>query len=585
MALLENQIKELLLKRSKQSIISRAINLEKRLRFHTEANLNSTDIQSPTTDFLNWVNTLIPKDKFAVFASLFKFPLSTTEIVEDVYRELERVFNSRNYSANYQFTDKTLSDDWDKYRQHNLKEPTIWKESGWQKMKTSPNSVLIVDMPTSQSSDRPEPYFYWLDICHVVDYLSNDGQSFEYIMFEQKDDKLAVIDDISYRVYEYKDKVLGALVIENVHELGHCPARFFWSQQLTDEQKELKKNPITKELSNLDWYLFFSTGKQYLDLYAPYPIYSAYETECDYENNETGEYCDGGFLKDIDSHYIVYNDGTPHKCPICADKKIAGPGSFLQIPVPSSEDGIADLKNPVQITTIDAESLNYNVKECERIKLNIITSIVGTNGNVSEKEAINTTQVSANFESKTSVLNNLKVNFERAQKFVEDTVCKLRYGAGFISSAINWGTEFYVYSVEDLYKKYEIAKKNGTNQAELDAISRQILEVEYKNNPVQLQRLLLMKQLEPYRHYTLDEIMTMANKGLLSKSEVILKINFNSYIDRFERENTNIIEFGSLKPLDEKLSIVKQTLLNYVREEQVDTFTVEKAGGGTSGTN
>jgi len=580
MALLENQIKELLKVRSKQATISCAINLEKRVRFHTEANLNSSDITSPSNDFLTWVNTLIPKDKFAVFQSLFKFPLATTGVVEDVYRELERVFSSRNYSANYQFTDKTLSDDWDYYRQHFLKEPTIWKEIGWQKMKTSPNSVLIVDMPTVQTTDKPEPYFYWLDICHVLDYSTKDGHSIDYIIFTQEGEKIAVIDELSYRVYAFKDNEVGALLTINAHELGYCPARFFWSQQLTDEQKELKKNPITKELSNLDWYLFFSTGKQYLDLYAPYPIYSAYEVACDFENNETGEYCDGGFLKNADSHYQVYQDGSLHKCPVCSDKKIAGPGSFIQIPIPSVEDSISDLKNPVQITTIDIDSLDYNVKECERIKLNIITSIIGTNGNVSEKEAINTTQVSANFESKTSVLNNLKTNFERAQKFVEDTVCKLRYGKGFISSAINWGTEFYVYSVEDLYKKYEIAKKNGTNQSELDAISKQILEVEYKNNPVQLQRLLLMKQLEPYRHYTLDEVLSMADKGFLSKEEILLKINFNSYIDRFERENTNLIEFGSFLQLDKKLFIVKQTLLLYVREEKTDSAPVDKTAGG-----
>ena len=78
------------------------------------------------------------------------------------------------------------------------------------------------------------------------------------------------------------------------------------------------------------------------------------------------------------------------------------------------------MRNPVQITTIDKESLEYNVKECERLKNEIIISVVGSGGTVSEKEAINETQVSANFESKTAVLNALKTNFESAQKSMED---------------------------------------------------------------------------------------------------------------------------------------------------------------------
>ena len=583
MALLENQIKAILKAPSKKGLIGKAVSLERRVRFHTEANLNSSDIAQPTFEFLDWVSKLIPRDKYQVFLELFKFPLATTEVVEDVYRELERVFNSRNFAASYQFVDRTLSDDWDKYKRNVLDEPNIWKKTGWQKMKTSPNSILVVDLPSTQTSDRPEPYFYWLNISNVIDFSTDNGKELNWIVFKQDDDKIAVIDELSYRVFSVKNNEIVRLELQNEHSLGFCPARFFWSNQLTDNDKELKKNPIMKELSNLDWYLFFSTSKQYLDLYAPYPIYSAYETECDYENSESGEYCDGGFIKDADDNYILHAGGEPHKCPVCSDRKIAGPGSFLQIPIPSVEDGVVDLKNPVQITTIDRDSLDYNVKECERLKQNIISSIVGQNGNVSEKEAINTTQVSANFESKTSVLNNLKTNFEEAQKFIDDTICTLRYGEDFISSSINWGTEFYVYSIRDLYEKYDTAKKAGMSQAELDSIANQILEVEYKNNPAMLQRLIILKQLEPYRHYTVSEVLDMHQKGVLNKEKVILKVNFNDYVDKFERENTNIIDFGSLKPFDEKISIINKTLLDYVNREQLESWPT--AGAAESRTS
>ena len=576
MALELNQIKQILQKPSKRQVIQKAVNMQRRLRFHTETNIAVSDINQPTTIFLQWVKTLLPKDKFNIFLQLFKFPLPTPAVVEDVYRELERVFYSRNSSSSYQFTDSELAEDWANYKKNSLNEPEVWKTTGWKRMQVSPNSILVVDLPQIQKSSRPEPYFYWLEIDAVIDYqLSKfDDNAFEWLIFNQPNHHIAVFDDTYIRVYQLNEKnEIQSLVSEASHDLGYCPARFFWSTQLNEKNKDLKKNPITKELSNLDWYLFFALSKQHLDLYAPYPIYSAYEADCNFENNETGDYCDGGFLRNAKGEYKILNDGTVERCPCCSEKRIAGPGSFLEVPVPNQSEGVADMRNPVQITTIDKDSLDYNVSECARLKNEIVISVVGSGGTVSEKEAINETQVTANFESKTSVLNALKTNFELAQKFIEDTICKLRYGDAFISSSISWGTEFYVFTVTELYSKYKQAKENGASNSELDAISQQILEVEYRNNPLVLQRMLILKQLEPYPHKTLDEVIKLFEKGLLDEKLVKLKINFNTLVDRFERENINIIEFASKKPLRDKINIITNKLLEYVTEDGLTTAT------------
>lgn len=577
MALELNQIKQILQKPTKRQTIQKAINMQRRLRFHTETNIAVSDINQPTTIFLDWVKHLLPKDKFNIFLQLFKFPLPTPAVVEDVYRELERVFYSRNSSSSYQFTDSELAEDWSQYKKNNLNEPEVWKTTGWKRMQVSPNSILVVDLPQVQTSLRPEPYFYWLEIDAVIDYQTFrlDENQFEWLIFKQPEHRIAVFDDTSIRVYQLNEKnEIQSLVSEAQHDLGYCPARFFWSTQLNEKNKDLKKNPITKELSNLDWYLFFSISKQHLDLYAPYPIYSAYEADCNFENSETGDYCDGGFLRNAKGEYKILNDGTVEKCPCCSEKRIAGPGSFLEVPIPNQSEGVADMRNPVQITTIDKDSLDYNVNECARLKNEIVISVVGSGGTVSEKEAINETQVTANFESKTSVLNALKTNFELAQKFVEDTVCKLRYGGAFISSSVNWGTEFYVFTVTELYSKYKQAKENGASNSELDAISQQILEVEYRNNPLVLQRMLILKQLEPYPHKTLDEVLKLYEKKLIDENLVKLKINFSTLVEKFERENINIIEFASNKPMREKIDIITNKLLEYVTENDT-TGTAE----------
>lgn len=558
--------------------------MQKRLRFHTETNIALSDINAPATLFLDWVSSLLPKDKFNIFMQLFRYPLPTPAVSEDVYRELERVFYSRNSSSSYQFADGELAEDWQNYRREYLHEPEVWKTQAWKQMQVSPNSILVVDLPAEQSSFRPEPYFYWLEIEDVIDYETYDGTSIEWLVFKQPENRIAVFDDTSMRVFQLNEKnEITGLVSESQHGLRYCPARFFWTTSLNENNKDLKKNPLTKELSNLDWYLFFAISKQHLDLYAPYPIYSAYEADCDFENNETGDYCDGGFLRNAKGEYKMLADGTIEKCPCCSQKRVAGPGSFLEIPIPNQTEGIADMRSPVQITTIDKNSLDYNVDECVRLRNDIIISVVGSGGTVSEKEAINETQVAANFESKTSVLNALKTNFEQAQKFIEDTICRLRYGNLFISSSISWGTEFYVFTVKELYDKYKLAKDNGASESELESIAQQIIEVEYRNNPLVLQRMLILRQLEPYPHKTLNEVKDLYNAGLLDKNKLLLKLNFSSYIDRFERENINIIAFGSNLTMQGKVDTIYKKLLDYVSEEQTTAPSGEGSASGQEG--
>lgn len=569
MALSTSQIQEIIQKPKHRGRILNALHLQRRIRFHTETSVDFCDVAPAATEFLDWVKCLLPKDKYAIFMHLFKLPISTSTIVEDAYRELARLFQSRNASSAYQFSSSDLLDDWLAYKKHKLHEPDIWKSEGWKHMQVSPNSILVVDLPAVQETFRPEPYFYWLGIEHVIDYEMLPDDSFSWLVFwVEPRTKIAVFDKDSISVYNVNEKLeITSMVSQAFHTLGYCPARFFWHDHINERKHDLKSNPIVKELTNLDWYLFFSLSKRHLDTYAPYPIYSAYEADCDFENNETGDYCDGGYLRDVNGHYKIMANGLVEPCPCCSEKRIAGPGSFLEVPIPNQAEGIMDMRNPVQITTIDRESLDYNVDECERLKEEIIDSIIGQGESVSAKEAVNETQVTANFESKISVLNALKINFEKAEKFINDTICRMRYGEDFISSYISWGTEFYMFSTADLHTKFKTAKESGANTAELDAIARQIQEVEHQSNPVDLQRMLILRQLEPYPNYTFNELTSLQKAGMLDNIKYIIKINFASFIDRFELENVDITQFGINLPLLKKIQIINSKLEDYAKEE------------------
>ena len=561
------EIRKKLANNSKASIINKAKSHQDRIRFHVQTSLSLTQ-SVPYTNFTSFAKSLLPDDKYRTFLTLIQWPLKTNEITSAIFDRLSRIFDGRNAVENYQFNNSGDRDDWEWYRQNILREPSVWQNEAWEFFKTEINSVLVVDVPEIQLGEKPEPYFYFLPIDQVITFETDaKALNMTLLAFRQGNDKIAVIDDKFYRLFRSNDGSLGDLISEREHDLGYCPARFFWNEPISLQEPAVKKHPLTKVLSSLDWYLFFHTSKKHLDLYGSYPIYSGFAQECDYENSVTGEHCDGGFLKDKHDQWLVNSTGDLVACPLCGSKRLSGPGSFVEVPVPG--DNQPDLRNPVTITSIDRNSLDYNVQEEDRLRDNIIAAAVGVDPEIIYTTAVNEKQVDANFENTTDILSRIKKGFEEAQKFVDETVCRLRYGSdSFLQAQINLGTDFYTLSIADLREKYKSAKEAGSSEAELDALLQQIIETEYRHNPIQLQRMLILSDLEPYRHMSRGEAVNFFDKKLIDEEDLKVKLNFAALIKRFERENTNIIEFGSEIPYSKKIDTINQTIRNYVNESK-----------------
>ena len=562
MGLNVSQIRKEIAEPRKRKAINRAVFHQNRIRFHAQT-LVTADISQPVTDFLAFVSNIIPEDKFKIFKTLFRFPVKTNEITSICFSKLHKIFDGRNPAFNYQFKSSEMREDWESYRLNMLDEPRVWATKGWEYFKTEINSVLIVDLPLQQQGERPAPYFYFLPISQVITYeVDRVSGNMRFIIFRQGEDKIAVIDDSSYRIFKADKGNISVLLSEHPHDLGYCPARFFWDEAINLREPDVKKSPLTEELESLDWFLFYHLSKRHLDLYGSYPIYSGYEQSCDFSNEENGDYCDGGYLKDRQGHYKLDASGLLLRCPKCGNKHIAGVGSFVEVPVPT--EGQPDLRNPVQMLTVDRDSLDYNVEEENRLRSDIITAVVGTSEEITARQALNEQQIAANFENQNTVLNKIKKGFEAAQQFVDETVCRLRYGDDFTAAKIDLGTEFYIYDANELRKRYKTAKESGASESELEALQTRIIETEYRNDPLATQRMLLLSELEPYKHLTRDEVINLYDKGIISREELLIKLNFANLIKRFERENINILDFGTQIPFSKKIETIKSELIKYI---------------------
>lgn len=565
MVLDPSRIREEIQHPSKSAEIQMAVAQQNWIKFHCDTNIDFVT-SVPYMKFKAFVKSQLPEDKYLTSMNNLKFPLPTNRVTESIFVKLSKLFDGRNPAFNYQFHNTQERDDWEWYRQEVLDEPNVWSQKAWRYFQTEINSIMVVDMPkVADTSDRyPQPYFYFVPISEVISYKVNERtKNMDWIIYKN-DERVIVIDGESYRTFAWEDGKLGVELSNNPHGLGFCPARFFWNEPLSLGTPDIKRSPLSKELASLDWYLFKSLGVKHLDTYASYPIYSAYEEECDYSDKD-GNICHKGHLQKPDGSYLTDELGNLVICPICHGKKeLAGAGSFISVPIP--QEGQPDLRKPIDITTIDKQSLDYNVGELKRLECNIINSCVGTDNTIINETSLADKQVDATYESKDSVLNRIKKGFEEAQEWIDTTICILRYGDAFISASVNYGNEFYTLTPEVLRNRYNKAKEGGASEAELDALNQQLLETEYRHNPTQLQRMIILKDLEPYRHRTLEQVEALVDKGLAKPEEVLLKSDFMGFVRRFERENDNILEFGSAISYDTKISTIYNTLLNYAKE-------------------
>lgn len=560
-----DQIKEQIKKPQRRTEIEQAIKHESKLKLHCQTIVDKSEFGEPQKAFLSWVSEILPPDIYARFETLFQPPFPTLELTESIFTEISRIFEGQNQFFKFEFKNPDYVEDISDYL-ISLDDHSFWKTTAFETLQYALNSYVVVDLPEVQTTPLPEPYYYLLDINKVHDVSYTRKGDVEWIIInegrdaDQKEHYLYIDDQVYQRIV---DDVAFAPVL---HPLGYTPVKDFWKTRRSRFNQVDKKGPITKSLGELNWLLFFEISKKYLDLYAPYPIYSAYEQKC--PGNEFGS-CEHGKIR-IEQGYT--------DCTTCKGKgslKI-GVGAFIQVPIPSKDSNgyeTPDLRNPVQVLPAEINSLTYCVSEIKRLEREIFENCIGKGGEPSSDQAKNEKQIQGAFESKINVLERVKTNFEIINKWTIDTLCYYRYGDSFINSTYNYGDVSYLDTVEDLNNDYKNAKTDGKPLFELASKRDRIYNTENKNNSDERLKTEIKKALEPWQSISLEQIKSLGlDKQFPDK--FLLKINFDEYIQRFEREQTNILMFASNLDFSSRIGRIKEVLMGYVDEES-EAATVE----------
>jgi hypothetical protein len=535
---------------------------------------------------------------FDRFRNLARPPFVTNELTEGIFNSFEKVFESQNGFEKFDFSSPELEEDFADYRKR-IGDFNFWETQGMETFKNSIDNILVVDLPRLETDelgqvkpmagDRPEPYYYLLDINRLHDYdatrvIGSDEflgtgahKEFyyfkaEYIIFKETAENVDeyyvyVYDDASYRVFLQRKNGDPILVSESLHELGFCPARSFWTTPLNSNSKLLKRGPITNSLSDLEWLLFFHICEHYAQLYLSFPIVAMYRNKCSYKETAEGSQkrsCVGGFLEVPGSRVI----GVREPCPRCSNAGKVGPGHIIYIDPPKDGDDINLMSEPIKVIPTDTESLEYVQKRIREMKQEIRVACVGRSMDTNDASAKNELQVESGFESSEAILLKIKRNFEIVHEFALDTVARLRYGAEYLGGVVNYGDEFLQKTEGQEMEEYKTAVENKLPSHELHERRKDIYKARYRNDPKRQERLRILENLEPFPDLTPEQLLGLhkLNAGMIQEEDVILKMNFVTFINRFERERAPIVLFGSAIDFKRRIDLIREDLLMYVAE-------------------
>ncbi len=574
MILSAEQARERIKSPTNNESIRQAIKYESRLEFHTQKVVDERYLSKYWWSFKSWINQVLTDDKYNRFLQLVRLPFSNVEFTDGIFSEFEKVFDTNNPYREDVFSDNDNEVFFKKWYEENYGD--YFRQHSLEILKTNPCSVMYIDATAVDNVKMPTCMF--INMRDVIDVVNNKDNKCEYFIFKtynyQIEDEIfeevaVQVDDKYCRVFTMDND--PRLVKEIEHDYGQTPARSFWSSNLNHNDYIIKDNPIAGSLGNLDYLLLKTVGKDYANLYASYPIVVHTEIHCDYTDFANNKKCQDGWLVDAgglynaDSHNGINKPTVPEPCPKCAGKRTMFAGNEVTVPAPTVDN--PEIKDPVKFVPIPTDSLEFIQTELAKYKEGIWLNSVGKATDLIGKESMNEKQVNAAFESKKTVLLNIAKNLAKAEQWKRSMMAKILFPNTFIESVVDYGDEFFIRSLEDLQKEKETAKKNGASNSELMAIQKQIINTKFKNNPKIKEKMNLLLNLEPFPTSSIQEVREMFNDGIVLKEDVIKKIRFQNYIDQFERENGDILEFGSEQDFNNQVKLINQTIDNYVTND------------------
>lgn len=505
---------------------------------------------------------------------------TTTRIYKSVKAQFNKVFRAKGFFRNYEFVDnnKDLKNDFKDYLEDiggglSIKElmNIVWFKAMFEEF----NGVFIVELPSVQEEQFAEPKVKFKELEMIHDILIV-GQKIEYIIFKwettengRKTEHYRVIDDafdyhfikVNADIQLATKEIDGEIVSDVIpNHWGYVPCIQPSVLTKSVDNDILKKSFVEETMPNADYYLGISNGHAVSVKLHQNPIFYSYPVTC--------PTCNG-------SEYTQTEEGQTE----CVGCKGTGQVSFyskdpsegILLPEPEADQDYKGAEAPCGYVAPDLDTLIEQRNEMENEERLIEKGALGVEGVLSTRKNKETaTGKEIDMQPLFDTLSNFSMNGEYVETFLTNTIGIARYndsnetGQRYEGSTILWGKQYFVRGVDMIEKEYKTAKEAGAPDYLLNQLIEEMNFTRNDNNPTLLQRSVILNELEPFQTYTLKELVDIA---ISTQEDLIIKQYFNDFIERFERENMNIVDFMSNATFEAKINAINDSLNEYAKEK------------------
>lgn len=495
-------------------------------------------------------------------------PLFAKEL--DVF---SKIFTAQGFSRYYQFSPATAEQNEKDLKQYlsDVGEGMSiqqWMRDIWlDKVNHEPCGILMVELPNQTTSNQAEPYLTFKTVMDLWDIELN-GNKIEYLIFvkelydsktKESTKQFRVVDDQGDYIVnivggEYK--IDFSQTLEN--PWGYVPAIMVSNQR--DFISKGRTSYIWKSIEVADEYLLDSSIHTISKKLHGFPMRWMRQRACR-KCQAKGQINTGKFADDNVTPLMI-------SCVDCGGTGVAIKTDVSEVILIPQLEGKEDVDNlPVAGYVVpDIESLKQQNEEADRLAKAIHLGIWAN----PEAEKTETTAP----ESATGrildvqVINNklllVSDNAAEVERFLTNCIAQVRYGEDYLGSIINYGKKYYIQAADEVESIYQSAKRAGMPTHLLDSYVEEIIYLKYGNDPLELERQLMLNRIEPFIHLSTKEVQSLG----VPIEDYLLKVYFTDFIERYEDEVKPIV-------LSTKQEIVSK--LNEYLAEKVALYKAEEA--------
>lgn len=467
-----------------------------------------------------------------------KYSRNVVDLFERVLRPLDNVYSAIGTNKDYDLPESIKKNYISKISNiRDNKSLESWLEYNWFKSNyiTDPAGGVMLEYkdnkvyPTLKSSECIRAY-------------DAKGQNVDFIIFEPKEvlensllfSKIRVVDDLK----DYEVIKLGNDYIVNYdntfeHPFGQVP--FIINSNLTDADGDCRISIIEKIVPLTKEYARDQSIKTLYKFSHGFPIFWRYVVTCS-KCHGKGKTDDGATCSECDGHgFYRKRDVT----------------DVVTLPIP--KDGESKLAPDIAgFIAPELETWNQYIKELDLAEIMCSDTLFGSHIETGTKETATGRYIDAQpIITKLNTfgdvcqwvewqLSEWIANFYDLTKPREKEVVQINYGRNYI-----------IESPDVLLAKYADAKAKGVSTVVLDRLLGEYITSKYKTNPNALNENLKKLKIEPYVHYTVNEVFDImgqleAQKKMLFAEWWSTDANPNEDIDilteKFNKFATNKIK-------------------------------------------